>query len=180
MGSTKIDDTDVGFYNNTGAAIRSIQDIKSLVKQGGANTTAFASNPEARSMLHQSIGELVRAYNKVVDPNSAVLLTEIEALTDSMLGNPDTTRTNLFLRRIEGMQDKVIGRSADYSTIRPQVPVNPAVRAAYEASQNGTPTGNPPAVAPEVHAEAVRWAKNEGRLQAPEKAAAILRAHGLE
>lgn len=121
------DDTDVSFYKNTGTAMRAIENINALAKTG-AGPTSWLSDPEARSALKQDVGNLAHAYTKIGDPNSAVFLGELENTIETMLANPDTTRTNVFLSKVNRLKQSVAKQAADYSEIRPNVPLHPLVQ----------------------------------------------------
>lgn len=146
-GNMKVDDTDVAFYNNTGAAMRAIKGINQLMKAGAggaASWTDIVANPEARSLLKQNMAELAHAYTKIGDPNSAVLLAELENTTEALLGNPDTTRASLLASRVNAIQQKIIGRAGDYSTIRPQIPLNPEIQALQQGGTQPAANGAQP------------------------------------
>lgn len=134
-GAGKIDDTDKAFYKNTGVAMREIAAINQLAKQGGG-LSAWLSNPEARAALQQSVYGLAHAYTKIGDPNSAVLLGELDNTLKTMLENPDTTREKIFLRKINALAGKVAAQAQDWSDIQPNVPLHPLVQQYVNAAKS--------------------------------------------
>ncbi len=124
----KVTEQDASFFGNVGSGMRSAADIEHLVKKGGANIGAWLSDAENRASLQSAVNDLGFSLTKVQDPGSAVLLGELKNTIETMLANPDTTRTNIFLKKVKEAENKLAARAVDYSNIRPHVPLHPAVQ----------------------------------------------------
>lgn len=114
-GKKKITDTDVSFAKNVDAGMRAAREIEDLVKAGGANIGAHISNEGTAQLLDQALGKLAHAYTKIGDPNSAVLLGELENTRKTLLSEPTTTRTGIFLKKVKALENEIANRAvADY------------------------------------------------------------------
>lgn len=145
-GSQKIDDTDVAFSNNTGAAMRAIQDIQTAVKNGAGGAAGFVdivTNPRARAALGSAMTRLAQSYTKIADPNSAVLLAELENTTKTLLANPDNTRIPILMDRVNELQKEIVSRAVDYAKIRPQVGVNSEIQSVLQGGTQPAANGAP-------------------------------------
>lgn len=156
-GGRKIDDADKAFYDNAGAGMRAAKNIDQLVKAGGANIGAHLSDEGTAQLLDQQVAMLAHAFTKIGDPNSAVLLAELENTKKSLLAEPTTTRTQIFLKKMHAIQQALSERAVDHSTIS-GIPLNPEVSDWVNGSpaqlQAGTAAGSNPA--PHGHATVVQ------------------------
>ncbi len=131
----KATEADAAFYKNTGQAMRSIDNINALYKAGGG-AQAWLTNPDSRAELLQAVNMLSHSVTKINDPTSAVLLAELENTMKTMLDNPDTTRAQVFLKKVNKLKEYIAPQAEDYSRVRPQVPVHETVNQFRQQEQH--------------------------------------------
>jgi hypothetical protein len=134
----KIDDADKSFYTNTGNGMRAVAKIRELVSAGGADIGAHLSNSGVAHLLDQEVANLAHALTKIGDPNSAVLLAELENTRKTLLANPTTTRTDIFLKKVRAAEEKIANTAVDYSQIT-GIPINQEVQRAFGGAAEAKP-----------------------------------------